>query len=355
MIPLYRPYMPADLEEVSKILQSGQLAFGKWGRAFEKSIADFSGAQYVVSTNSYNSAMLLAITTLDIGHGDEVIASPMSCLASNQPFVTQGANVVWADIDPKRGTLDPIDVAQKITKSTKAIFHNHHCGYPGHIDEINAIGEEHGLPVVDDAIEAFGSLYKNRCIGNVGTPITVFSFETVRLPNCIIGGAVIFQDEEMYLKAKRIRDYGVNRANFRDEMGEINPHCDIELPGFGIKPAEINSYIGSTQMKVVPDLISKQRANGIAWSNWIEENSEDFELVDMTDIVPNFWVYGVLSSEKIQVIKKMRSSGFYASGVHLNNNNYSVFGHQDKLSGVDDFYDKFIALPSGWWVNSILE
>ena len=346
--------MPVVLPEIETILHSGQLAFGKWGNEFEKSIAEYINSPYVLTTNSYNSAMLLTLASIGIESNDEVIASPMSCLASNQPFVTQGASVVWSDIDPKRGTLDPEDVKRKITKKTKAIFHNHHCGYAGYIDEINAIGEDYGLVVVDDAIEAFGAEYKKRMIGNVGTPITVFSFETVRLPNCIMGGAVIFQDEKMYNKAKRIRDYGVNRANFRDDLGEINADCDIELPGFGIKPPEINSYIGFAQMKAVPDLISKQRCNGAKWDKWLFENFNKAKTIDTIDINPNYWVYGVLCEDKRKVIIEMRSLGFYASGVHLNNNKYSVFGNQNSLKGVEDFYKSFVAFPSGWWLNEFL-
>lgn len=351
MIPLYKPYMPDELLEVSNILHSGQLAYGKWGVYLEKSIAKFIGAPYVLCTNSYNSAMLLALATLEIGSGDEVIASPMSCLASNQPFVTQGTKVVWADIDPVRGTLEPNTVRSKITSKTRAIFHNHHCGYPGYIDEINEIGNEYNIEVVDDAIEAFGSKYKGQILGNVGTPITVFSFETVRLPNCIMGGALVFEDEKKYTKAKRIRDYGVNRENFRDAFGEINPQCDIDLPGFGIKPAEINSYIGSKQIETLPKLLNQQTRNGSYWTKRLEEELSYVSPINASDTNPNYWVYGTLVDSKREFILKMRDLGYYASGVHLNNNRYSVFGNQSVLPGVEEFYSKFVALPCGWWVD----
>ena len=355
MIPLYKPYVPADLPELNKILRSGQLAYGKWGRALEQAVSEFTGSYYVLSTNSYNSAMLLVLATLNIGHTDEVIASPMSCLASNQPFVTQGANVVWADIDPRRGTLDPSDVERKITDKTKAIFHNHHCGYPGYIDEINAIGKEHGILVIDDSIEAFGSSYKNNLIGNVGTPVTVFSFETVRLPNCIMGGALIFEDKAFYEKAMRIRDYGINREKFRDLQGEINHDCDIVLPGFGIKPTEINSYIGVEQMKNLPDLLAQQRNNAKQWMSWIEQNKKEAVTLNTLDIEPNYWVFGTLTDDKNSQISQMRSLGYYASGVHLNNNRYSVFGHQGPLPGVEDFYSRFVAWPCGWWIDNLYQ
>ena len=110
MIPLYKPYMPVELPELNAILHSGALAFGKYGKEFEQKLSSFIGAEQLALVNSFNSAILVTLITLEIKSGDEVIASPMACLASNQPFVTIGAKVVWADVDPMTGTLNPESV-----------------------------------------------------------------------------------------------------------------------------------------------------------------------------------------------------------------------------------------------------
>ncbi len=351
MIPLYKPYMPEELPELNEILHSGALAYGKRGRAFEEQLSSFIGNPNIAVVNSFNSAMLVVLTTLGIKSGDEIIASPMSCLASNQPFVTIGANVIWADIDPATGTLDPESVKGKITQNTKAIFHNHHCGYPGYIDEINEIGKQHGIFVVDDAIEAFGSEYKGNRIGNTGADATVFSFQTVRLPNTIDGGAFSFKDEKLFVKAKRIRDLGVNRNIFRDEMGEISSLCDIAEPGYGATLSEINSYIGLQQTDKLDELIQRQRTNADSWNFKIANEYADFKILTQTYQKPNYWVYGILSENKRETILRFREKGFYASGVHLPNNNYSVFRKHERLPGVEEFYSKFVALPCGWWFS----
>ncbi|MFX9003731.1 DegT/DnrJ/EryC1/StrS family aminotransferase, partial [Acinetobacter baumannii] len=97
MIPIFKPYMPTDiLPELENILYSGQLAYGKYGKLFESELAKFIGNPHVISVNSYNQAMLLALSVLNLNPGDEVIASPVSCLASNQPFVIKGLKVIWA-------------------------------------------------------------------------------------------------------------------------------------------------------------------------------------------------------------------------------------------------------------------
>lgn len=345
MISLYKPYMPSELPEMDSILHSSALAYGKWGREFESRLRAYVGAEYLMTTNTFAMAIQIALTVLGLKQGDEVISSPMSCLASNQPLNTFGLKVKWVDIDPKTGTLDPDRVCKSITSNTKLIFHNHFCGYIGYVDEINAIGKEFGIPVIDDCVEAFGTKYKGKVAGSLGTDITIFSFQTVRLPNTIDGGAVVFKDKKLYEAALLARDFGINRDIFRDENNEISPTCDIATLGFGGTMSDINSYIGCLQMDNLPGLLFKQKSNAEKWN----EELDLYKLNSRSEIEPNYWVYGILSENKKEDMLKFRENGFYASGVHLPNSYYSVFGEQGHPPGVLDFNNKFIALPSGWW------
>ncbi len=354
MIPIFKPYIPSDiLPELENILYSGQLAYGKYGKLFESELAKFIGNPYVISVNSYNQAMLLALSILNLNPEDEVIASPVSCLASNQPFVIKGLNVIWADVDPETGSLCVDDVRKRITTKTKAIFHNHFCGYLGDIAAINQLAKEHGLWVVDDCIEAFGSEYNTQKAGNLGADLTVFSFQTVRLPNTVDGAAISFSSKELYEKAILMRDYGIDRKNFRTSTGEINPNCDITLEGYGATLSEINSYIGLKQMDNLPTLLNKQRNNAINWNNRIQEVPSIKPLKLISDTQPNYWVFGVLCEDKAQALQDFRSQNWYATGVHINNNIYSVFNNLESLNGVNEFMSKFLALPCGWWVQEI--
>ena len=89
MISLFKPYMPEKLPKLDYILHSGALAYGKWGHEFEKRLGEYIYNSQILATNSFNAAYQLAITTLGLQPKDEVIGSPMTCLASNQPFATQ--------------------------------------------------------------------------------------------------------------------------------------------------------------------------------------------------------------------------------------------------------------------------
>lgn len=353
MIPLFKPYMPKELPELYDILYSGKLSYGKWGKLFEQKIGNFLGNERVVTLNSFNSAFLVTLATLGIRNGDEIIASPMGCLASIQPFITQGIKIVWGDIDPETGTLDPDDVKQKISKKTKAVFHNHFCGYPGYINEINSLCKKNGIYIVDDAIEAFGSEYNGRKIGNTGSDATVFSFQTIRLPNTMDGGAISFSDETLIEKAKLIRDYGIDRSKFRDKMGEIDPECDIKLAGYGALPNELSSYLGYCQMDNIVELLGNQLKNAKNWENNLNEilNIQGiYSIKTISNAKPNYWVYGIFSNNKNKDIKRIRGKGYYASGIHLNTNRYSVFLGKNSITGAEEFNSKFIAIPCGWWI-----
>lgn len=350
MIALYKPYMPEDLPEVNKILHSGALAYGKWGRLFEKGLQDYIGCgQIPLVVNGFTAAIQVMLSTLDVKAGSEIIASPQSCLASTMPLASYGAKVVWADIDPRRGTLCPQSVEKKITAKTKVIFHNHHCGYPGYIDEINEIARRKGLWVIDDCIEAFSSKYKGKMLGSLEADATLLSFQTVRLPNTIDGGAVIFRDATHTQKAIRVRDLGVDRITFRDTMGEINIDSDVSFTGYGVTLNEVNSYIGCQQIKKMASLFVQQRKNAVLWKKEIEEKHPEIRSIDTSDTEPGYWVFGVLAKDKMAALLKFRNLGYNCSGVHIPNTYYSVFGNQKELPGVREFYDHFVALPCGWW------
>lgn len=351
MIPLYKPFMP-ELPELDKILHSGQLAAGKYTIEFENDMKDYFSVSHILVTSTFNTAISVAITSCGFQDGDEVIASPMACLASTQPYATAGLKIVWADVDPHTGTLDPASVKEKITSHTKGIIHNHFCGYPGYIDEINEIGRKKGVTVIDDGIECFGASYKGKLIGNCGTDVTVFSFNPVRILTTVDGGAVIFKNTDVFKRGVLVRDCGIDRSIFRDEMGEINGDCDITVQGYSATLSNVNAYIGTQQLPDLNTRIKKQRKNAKKWDSKIGKLGP-YKPLKSPDGEPNYWVYGMLAPDKKACIKNFRGMGYYASGVHINNNIYSVFGKQDTLPGVQEFYDTFVALPCGWWLDDI--
>lgn len=351
MIPLFKPYMPENLPELNHVLNSGQLAYGHFAKQFEKLLAQYIGIERILVTNTFNAANLVAINALGLKPGDEVIASPMCCLASTQPLAASYLKVKWVDIDPTTGTLDPDSVTKAITPCTKAIFHNHFGGYAGYVNEISAIAREKGILLIDDISEAFGTEYEGKKAGNWEADATVYSFQTVRLPNTIDGGAISFKSTEHLERAILARDYGIDRTRFRDDLNEIWSGCDIDSIGFGATPSDVNCYIGSKQIPELDNLIDRQRHNLQKWPDLIPPSWGN-PIQQVKGSIPNGWLFGFLAHNKRSFIEWWRNNGqYYASGVHLPNCHYSLFGSQGTFPGIMEFSSKFIALPSGWWVN----
>lgn len=354
MIPLFKvQHSPIDL---TPILESGQLSPGKHAKAFEEALQQYIGNPLMLSFANYNMAALIAWDIIGLKPGDEVIASPMSCLASNQPVAAKGGKLAWADIDPKVGSLDPDTVRRRISSKTKAILHYHWCGYPGYIQEIQDIGKEYGIPVIEDAIEAFGAEYRGQLLGNTGADITLFSFQPVRLPNAIEGGALAFSKKEDYEKAILLRDYGINRSIFRDQQGEISAHCDIALAGYGAGLNEINSAVGIQNLKKTPNLLKRQREQAKCWDKKFQDDDKVLSLQSTNNEGnPNYWVYSLLSDQRDQLLLEYRQKGWYSSKVHFRNDRYSLFSRSpdSSLIGVNEFEQKQLSIPCGWWVRTV--
>ena len=357
MESLFKVFMKKGItDELSEILYSGQLASGKYCNQFEQLLSEFLGVQRVDLTNSYSTASSLVWEAIGIKSEDEVIASPMSCLASNQPVVMKGGKIVWADIDPTVGSLAPDSVKEAITPNTKAILHYHWGGYPGYIDEILAIGQEYGIPVVEDGIEAFGSSYKNKKLGATGADFSIFSFQPVRLPTSVDGGAVVCKNPDDAEKIALIKDYGIDRSEFRDTHGEISAYCDINLSGFGGAMSELNAFIGLQNLSETGRLIELQHIAAQNNDRLLEELVRGARPIGLLDTKPNYWIYTFLSDKRDELILEFRERGLSASKVHLRNDRYSVFGKfRGDLTGVNEFEQTSLSIPSGWWQNKEID
>lgn len=353
MIPMYKVFMPKEASNgVTKVLNSGMLACGKYTKKFETHLQNYIGNPYLITLSA--NPIVFALKVLDIKAGDEIIVSPMSCLMTTQPIIWLGAKVIWADIDPLTGSLDPDSVKSNITKNTKAIIHYHWAGYPGYINEINSIAAEFGINVIEDATESFGAQYYNKKIGNTGSHITCFSFTPVRIPNAIDASGISFNTRELFEKAKLMIDLGIDRENFRDDIGEISTNCDIFLPGNSLKLNNVSGYVGASQVKYLDELLKAQKYNSGFWKDYFTD-IVNCELVGIRkNVKPSFWAFTVLTKNRDELLLDFRRKGLMASKIHLRNDIYSVFGkNKPLLKGVEKFSSEQLNLPCGWWLNKL--
>jgi dTDP-4-amino-4,6-dideoxygalactose transaminase len=158
-----------------RVLRSGQVILGPEVAEFEREVARYCGAGHGVGCSSGSDALLLALTALGVGPGDEVILPPFTFFASVGAVCRTGARPVFADIDPVSYNIEPGEIAAKITPRTRAIMVVHLFGQTAEMEPIWQLGEAYGLPIVEDAAQAIGAEYQGKRTGTLGA-IACFSF-----------------------------------------------------------------------------------------------------------------------------------------------------------------------------------
>ena len=147
-------------------IKSGWVTQGPKVAEFEKAVAAYVGARHGVATTSCTTGLHLALASLGVGPGDEVIVPSFTFIASANAILYTGATVVFCEIDPRTYNADPADIEKRITKRTKAIMPVDQIGLPCDIDAINEVAKRHGVDVVEDAAPAIGGAYKGRKVGS---------------------------------------------------------------------------------------------------------------------------------------------------------------------------------------------
>ncbi len=233
MIPIHKAYIPdSAVDALSEVVRTGYLADGEYVRRFEDALRGYLGNPSVVTAAEVQSAITLCLYLAGVRPGDEVIASPVACVVTNQAVLNLFARVVWCDVDPLTGNIDPTKIAELVTEKTKAVVYPHWGGDVAEIDAINEVARAHGLSVIEDAEEALGAEYKGHKVGNTGTDFTVFSFHAIRQITTGEGAAITFRNRGIGERANWMKRQGIYRPAFRDELGEIDPTYDIPVAGY---------------------------------------------------------------------------------------------------------------------------
>ena len=259
MIPYGRQSIDEeDIQAVVDVLRSDYLTTGPAITAFEKAVADYTGAKYAVAISNGTAALHAACFAAGIGEGDEVITTPITFAASSNCVLYCGATPVFADIRPDTYNIDPEDIRRKITDKTKAIIAVHFTGQPCEMEEIHAIAKEHNLLVIEDAAHALGADYKGTKIGNL-SDMTTFSFHPVKHITTGEGGMITTNDEKLYERLKLFRSHGITRDTnlmTRDEGGWYYQQLDL---GYNYRITDIQCALGVSQMKKLDKFVARRR------------------------------------------------------------------------------------------------
>jgi len=225
MISLFKVFMSKDvLVPLNKVLMSGYIGQGPKVEEFEELLKTHFGNLLIATTNSATSGAHIALKMLKTGFDpdDEVLATPLTCTATNFPILANGLKIKWVDVDPNTCNMDLDDLKRKISPKTKIIMPVHWGGYPIDLDEIKNIQQDtmnlYGFspPVIEDCAHSFGSKYKNKYLGNHGN-ICSYSLQAIKHFTAVDGGFLILPNKELYDRTKLLRWYGIDRnCNAKD-------------------------------------------------------------------------------------------------------------------------------------------
>ena len=210
-IPISQPSIGArERELVLDAVDSGWVSsIGKYIDEFETVFARYCGTEFALTVSNGTTGLHLALATLDVGPGDEVIIPDLTFVATANAVAYTGATPVLADVDPDTLCIDPASVESLVTERTKVIIPVHLYGHPADMDSLTAIAKARGIAVIEDAAEAHGAEYKGRRVGGL-SQCGVFSFYGNKVVTTGEGGMLTTNDRAFYLHAKRLRDHAMS-------------------------------------------------------------------------------------------------------------------------------------------------
>ena len=236
-IPFNKPSLIGhEIDYIRDAVHRGQLAGdGYYTHSCNGRIAELSGAAKALLTHSCTAALEMAAILCDLGPGDEVIMPSFTFVSTANAVVLRGATPVFVDIDPQTLNIDPGAVAAAVTPRTRAIFAVHYAGFPADMDALAAIAGQHGLILVEDAAQAFGSTYHGRPAGSLGD-LAAFSFHETKNIISGEGGALTINRPELMERAEIIREKGTNRSKFF--RGQVDKYTWVDV-GSSYLPGEL--------------------------------------------------------------------------------------------------------------------
>jgi len=350
LIPLFKVFMDPEVEfKVPEVLRSGYITQGPKVKEFEEELRRFLGTP-ALTVNSATSALTLALRLSDVGVGDEVISTPMTCQATNVPIMAMGATPVWADINPRTGLIDPQSIKDRITSKTKAVMTVDWGGAPCDYDEIYKALAGTDIVVIEDAAHAFGSIYKREKVGSVAD-FTCFSFQAIKHLTTVDGGAMTAINQYNLERGRLLRWYGIDReANTKEFRGEI----DVEEWGYKFHMNDVNATIGLSNIKNMPNILGRHWLNALVLETNLNKDVYTLTTPDYDHLSAN-WLFTVLlpnSEVREQFKAHMAKENIQVSQVHWRNDKMTTFKPFERdLPGVDEFSSRMICVPVHWGVD----
>jgi dTDP-4-amino-4,6-dideoxygalactose transaminase len=356
-LPFSKPCInQAAIDEVVACIKSGWLTTGPRVKAFENALVNYLSAANVLAVNSATSGLHLALESLGIGSGDEVITTPFTFVATLNTIVHTGAKPVLVDACLDTYNIDVQQIEDAITDKTKAIMPVHFAGVPVDLDPIYAIAKKHNLRVIEDAAQAIGSKYKGKLIGSFGDT-QVFSFHANKTITTGEGGCIAACDQELVKKANVLRFHGIDREAWNRNAKEGSQYYDVIGAGFKYNMMDIQAAMGLHQLAELELFIQKRellaKRYNEAFAKW---DAINMPKMPAYDIRHSWYIYtpllnpeaaGISHDDFIQAMKeKDIGVGYHYRAAHLFSYYRDKFGYkQGQFPNAEFISERIMTLP----------
>ncbi|OBJ02826.1 glutamine--scyllo-inositol aminotransferase [Mycobacterium alsense] len=300
---------------------------------FERAFTAHLGVKHAIATSSCTGALHMGMAALGIGPGDEVIMADTNWIATAAPIVHLGATPVFVDVLPDSWCVDPESAEAAITRRTKAIVAVHLYGNLCEMDALLAVGQKHGIPVIEDAAEAIGSIYHGMRAGSMGR-FGTFSFHGTKTVSTGEGGMFVTDDDDLYETVLTLSNHGRARGQTKQFWPDV--------VGFKYKMSNIQAAIGCGQMERIDELISRKREVFYAYRDALTEVVGTSMNPEPAGTQNGFWMPTVVFDHAKKLTSERIRGAFAAENIDAR-----VFFHP--LSTIPPFAGS----PGGKWAADI--
>jgi len=345
-----------ELEEVKEAFAYGYFGLAYKVNDLEDAIGNYLGCgkdskepRHVICTNNGTNALHLALDTIGVTVGDEVILPSFTFVATAQAVSMTGATPVFCEVDPDTFRMDIEDVKKRITPKTKAIIPVHYAGRPCDMDELLALGKKKGIRIIEDAAHAFGSYYKGRKIGSFGD-ITCFSFDSIKVMTCGEGGCVITNDDNFDNISRQKRLLGIDRKTMHvTDWKKRSWIYDVPTTGYRYHMSNINAAIGLAQIKKVDKFIARRRELCIEYDKLLSGVKGIKTMPAKYDeITPFMYVIRVADGKRNQLKDFLMENNIESGISYIPCTNFSLYHHdgdEKRYAVTQKIFEEILCLP----------
>ena len=325
-------------QAIGEVIDASAFAGGPFVAAFERDFAAYCGTRFAVGLGNGTDALWLSLLALGVGPGDEVVTVPSTFMATAEAISVCGARPVFVDVDDRTYTMDPASLESALTCRTRAIIPVHLFGQMADLDPILEVARRHGLPVVEDACQAHGALYKGRKAGSLGVAGCFSFYPGKNLGALGEAGAVVTNDPELEARIKVLRDHGQARKYFHSRIG-WNARMD------GIQAAALR-----VKLKRLDTANSRRRANARLYDELLGPSDEILTPYVAPDNRHVYHVYAVRVRERDRLLESLAGKGIscaihYPVPLHLQEAYRSLGYPEGSFPVAERCAAEFLSLP----------